>query len=231
MLISFLAVCAAGLAFASVDAGSRGNVNAEPVVQVRDDRTVVLEIPLGRGWFVRFEAKTVEKADGQQEAGCGYAVYDGKLWMSSTAVPKVILTRGVFFDGEKEVELDVSGLANPWIEADELEARNCELKIDTTEENEELITLKVAFMKWGAEDYIVEWVVMDGCALRLSIADIGDTLPEWMENPGTPQGQYEVGNALWANGEKNEARDWWKRAAAQGHAKAAAALKRSLEGQ
>ena len=207
----------------------RRTEQAEPRTMVRADQTLVRVIPLARGCSVRFEAKQVAKADVQQAPGCGYAVYDGQLWISPTAVPNVILTRGVFFDGEKEVELDVSGLANPWVEADELEARNCELKIDTTEENEELITLKVAFMKWGAEDYIVEWVVMDGRALRLSIAGVGDTLPEWMENPGTPQGQYEVGNALWANGSRDKARVWWKKAADRGHAKATEALKRPVE--
>lgn len=216
------------MAFASGDAGNRIKVDTEPVVDVRDDRVVVLQMPLGRGCFVRFDAKTVDQSEERHGPGCGYAVYDGKLSISSAAVPHIVLTRGVFFDGEREVELDVSGLGDPWVEAGEMEARNCEMEIVTTEDNDELITLKVAFMKWGAEDYSVTWVVMDGHSLRLSIDPLGDTLPEWMENPKTPQGQYEVGKALWENGERKEARIWWAKAAERGHAKAAEALKRPV---
>lgn len=228
--IVYLTAAVAGcLASVYGDDSARNAVQPEPRTVVRADQTVVREIPLDRGCSVRFEAKKVAKVDAG--AGYGYAVYDDKLWISSSTVPHIILTKGVFFDGEKAVELDVSGLANPWVEADELEARNCELKINTTEDNEELITLKVAFMKWGAEDYIAEWVVMDGHSLRLSITGVGDTLPEWMENPATPQGQYEVGNALWGNGFRDEARVWWKKAADRGHVKAADALKRPVEAE
>lgn len=191
---------------------------------MRADQTLVRVIPLARGCSVRFEAKQVAKADVQQVPGCGYAVYDGQLWISPTAVPNVILTRGVFFDGEKEVELDVSGLADPWIDDDELGAWNCDLSERTLQNGSKLMRLRVGFFK-GRANYAVTWIILDGHALRESIECIGDKwmeCPEWMLAPKTPQGQYELGKRIGS-------RALLERAAAQGHAKAAEALKRPVE--
>lgn len=124
------------------------------------------------------------------------------------------------------MELDVSGLADPWIDDDELGAWNCDLSERTLQNGSKLMRLRVGFFK-GRANYAVTWIILDGHALRESIEFIGDKwmeCPEWMLAPKTPQGQYELGKRIGS-------RALLERAAAQGHAKAAEALKRPVEGE
>lgn len=112
----------------------------------------------------------------------GICVWNGQLWHGSVSSPpeKVLVSGAITIEGER-IELDVSGLANPWIFPQEMTNRHCRLrKLHIGEDAREVCyVLDVAFFKGGALDYVVTWVIYENSSLRSCIEDMGDTYPEW----------------------------------------------------
>ncbi len=127
------------------------------------------------GARLEFHARKIEAK--QRKAGDGYVVFEGQLYRAIGSPPSRVMTEGKIRIGEQDIALDVSGLGDPWVEG-KLEKRFVQLKKDEFPSGP-IYTLRVCFVKGGAEDYMVEWVIKDGKSLRLAIKDLGDTMPDW----------------------------------------------------
>jgi|GEM_PF-3802250 len=112
-----------------------------------------------------------------------YTVFEGKLYNSQFTIPQIILQSGIITIEGKKIELDVSGLAEPWLdgakEGERLRARFVHL--DKKGADLDVLTLTVVFAKGGALDYQVQWTLFGGKSLRTSIANCGDTYPDWVK--------------------------------------------------
>lgn len=111
-----------------------------------------------------------------QSAHCsGVCIYDNQLYISAlTNPPERILTKGYFVHDGVKVDLDVSGLANPWVEPGELTASDCTVETCKFGDNEVAYRLKVRFVKGGAEDYACEWNIYQDKSLRMNISYLDD---------------------------------------------------------
>lgn len=115
-------------------------------------------------------------------------IYQDKLWIHSVLAhpPKSILLTGkLFLDGYK-IDLDTSGMAQPWASVDEFSVSDARLvrhKIHNSRESPSFYyILKIAFIKGGAEDYIATWKIYKNKSLRMSVEGLGDSPICWGQN-------------------------------------------------
>ena len=132
------------------------------------------------GARLEFHARKIEARS--RKTGDGYVVFEGQLYRAIGNPPSRVMTSGTLRIGEQVIALDVSGLGDPWVDG-KLEKRFILLTGDDFPSGP-IHTLRVCFVKGGAEDYMVEWVIKDGKSLRKCIEDLGDTLPEWVKEAG-----------------------------------------------
>jgi hypothetical protein len=144
-----------------------------------DDTTESVSTTLD-GARLEFQARNIEARS--RTSGDGYVVFEGQLYRAIGNPPSRVMTSGHIRIGEQEIALDVSGLGDPWVDG-KLENRFVLLTKEDFPSGQ-IHTLRVCFVKGGAEDYMVEWVIKDGKSLRRSIEDLGDTLPEWVKEAG-----------------------------------------------
>jgi len=138
------------------------------------EETVITKLD---GALLEFHARKIESPS--RKTGDGLVVFEGQLYHAIGNPPSRVMTTGTIRIGEQEIALDVSGLGDPWV-AGKLEKRFVQLTRDDFPSGP-IYTLRVCFVKGGAEDYMVEWVIKDGRSLRESIKSLGDTLPEWVK--------------------------------------------------
>lgn len=129
------------------------------------------------GARLEFHARKIEAR--HRKTGEGFVVFEGQRYRAIGNPPSRVMTTGSIRIGEQDIALDVSGLGDPWVDA-KLEKRFVQLTKDDYPSGP-LYTLRVCFVKGGAEDYMVEWVIKGGKSLRLSIGELGDTLPDWVK--------------------------------------------------
>jgi hypothetical protein len=132
------------------------------------------------GARLEFHARKIEARS--RTTGDGYVVFEGQLYQAIGNPPSRVMTSGTLRIGKEEIALDVSGLGDPWVDGT-LEKRFVQLTKDDFPSGP-IHTLRVCFVKGGAEDYMVEWVIKDGKSLRRSTENLGDTLPEWVKEAG-----------------------------------------------
>lgn len=142
-----------------------------------------------KGVTVELRAEVIEAAE--RTAAPGLCVWRGQLWQHTSTNPpeRVLASATVTIDGAT-VDLDVSGLAMPWIVPEEMAEQDCRLtKYSIGEEEEQTFyTLDICFFKGGAEDYIVTWLIYEGHSMRIHVEDVGDMPPDWYmeEEEGEP---------------------------------------------
>ena len=129
---------------------------------------------------IELRAEVIEAAE--RTAAPGLCVWRGQLWQHTTTNPpeRVLTSATITIDGVA-VDLDVSGLAMPWIAPEEMAEQDCRLTKHSFGEGEQQVfyMLNICFIKGGAEDYIVTWLIYEGHSMRTHIDDIGDMLPDW----------------------------------------------------
>jgi len=116
----------------------------------------------------------------------GYTVYDGGIWQSVWSPPHSIIRKGVLTLGGKPVHLDVSGMANAWVEGSRLEPRFVRLQQATDASGHTFHILDVCFVKGGAEDYGAQWVIAGHASMRTRLEALGDTFPDWVAEKDVP---------------------------------------------
>lgn len=112
----------------------------------------------------------------------GICIYENQLWeCAMTDPPEKILTNGTITIEGQTIELDVRGLATPWIKPNELTKENCNLTKHDFDEQGYYYNLKVAFIKGGALDYMVTWIIYKNKSLRVKIESLDDIRLDWMK--------------------------------------------------
>lgn len=116
-----------------------------------------------------------------RQAAYGACIYDGQLWdYAMSNPPERILVDGcITLEGQK-VSLDVSGLATPAIKPQELTVDDCRLSKHEFGDKDYCYYLEVAFIKGGALDYMVTWMIYRNKSLRIKIEDLDDVRPPWL---------------------------------------------------
>jgi hypothetical protein len=127
------------------------------------------------GARLEFKARTIESA--KRAPGSGFSVFEGELYIAIGDPPSRVMNSGKLWIGEREITLDVSGLGDPWVDPT-LERRFVRLAHD---ESTSISTLQVCFVKGGAGDYMVKWVISGGASMRVAIERLGDTYPDWVK--------------------------------------------------
>ena len=130
------------------------------------------------GALLEFRAETIE-SNSRKVSPSELVIHEGKLYRSAFNPPHRVMSSGRLMIEGKEILLDVSGLANPWAEAS-LEKRFVRLEKEEFEKGATTYTLTVVFAKGGAADDVVEWRILGDKSMRVSIANCGDTYPEWV---------------------------------------------------
>ena len=130
------------------------------------------------GALVELRAVCVEAEN--REYAPGVCVWRGQRWEPTMTNPpsKVLVSGAVVLDGQR-VELDVSGLATPWISPQEMTSADCRLRKREPAEGQVYYILDVCFFKGGALDYVVTWEIRGERSQRVKIEFMGDTYPEW----------------------------------------------------
>ena len=132
------------------------------------------------GISIRLCAETVPAAE--RSHAPGICVWQGQLRQPTmTNPPEKVLTAATITLGAQCIALDVSGLATPWISPEEMTNAHCRLRRHTLGEDEQMpyYELDICFFKGGAMDYIVTWLIYDGCSMRTRIEFMGDDYPDW----------------------------------------------------
>lgn len=127
-----------------------------------------------------------------REQASGLCVYEGQLWQYAMSnPPRKILVGGCLTIDKQKVKLDVTGLALPWIHPQELTLRDCKLtKYNFGEADKDYYyKLDVAFIKSGALDYMVTWIIYKNKSLRIKIEDLDDIRPSWLLENETRQNE------------------------------------------
>ena len=144
----------------------------------------VVQLWLAEGVQVELRAEKVESAE--REFAPGVCVWRGQLWEPTmTNPPEKVLVSGVVELEGKRVELDVTGLAAPWIDPGEKTPQDCRLRRRELGENRFCYILDICFFKGGALDYVVTWEIYEAWSRRIRIEGMGDDYPEWY-TPETP---------------------------------------------
>jgi hypothetical protein len=138
----------------------------------------VKTIKLAEDVTLEFKAENVGAEKKRDLNLAGYVIYKGELYQSVFDPPHLVLTSGHITIAGKRIELDVSGLAEPWVTGDKFHRRF--VRLDRSSEERGVLTLTVVFAKGGAEDYSVEWDIFRGKSMRIRIEGCGDTYPEWV---------------------------------------------------
>lgn len=106
--------------------------------------------------------------------------YHGKLLLHGGSLgTERLLTKGTLILNGKEIELDVSGLACPWVEKSDMTPEACTLDMcecvenKTTPRRDYYHILTIRFYKGGCNDYQVTWFIYRNKSIRTSIEDAG----------------------------------------------------------
>lgn len=129
---------------------------------------------------IELRAEVIEAE--QRAFAPGICVWRDQLWQYTMTNPPVrILTSADIIINGVAVELDVSGLAMPWIAPEEMTEQDCHITkyCFGEDDRDTCYELAICFFKGGAEDYIVTWIIYEGCSQRIRIEDAGDVYPEW----------------------------------------------------
>lgn len=142
-------------------------------------QTVSIEIENG----VELELTARVVAAEKRELHPELCLFEDQLWVGAVSSPPELVMQSAILTlhGEK-IELDVSGLANPWIKPSEMTRRDVRLRQLYADENAvPVYSLDICFFKGGALDYIATYIIYHGKSLREKIEFMGDTYPEWRE--------------------------------------------------
>lgn len=117
----------------------------------------------------------------ENQCGCYVGEHQGKLVLhGGCSGSERLLTRGVLTLNGKKIDLDVSGLASPWVAKSDLTPEDCTLKkmeyseYATASRNDCYHKLTIRFYKGGGNDYEVTWYIYRGKSIRVSIEDALD---------------------------------------------------------
>ena len=103
-------------------------------------------------------------------------MFEGKLYVGAGGrKPNSILEKASVKISGKEINLDVSGLADPWFE----KPRASDFHVDKIG-NDYIVQ---ACFSDGAEIYLVKWMVFSGRSIRVSIVHLGDDSIPWFGLP------------------------------------------------
>lgn len=152
------------------------------LLQCTPTNTECVSLDIGGGNFIKLSAITVDGGiKGEDRCGCYVGEHQGKLVLhGGCSDTEKLLTRGELTLNGKDIELDVSGLASPWVEKSDLTPQDCTLeKIEYSEyttapRNDCYHRLKIRFYKGGGNDYEVTWYIYRGKSIRVSIEDALD---------------------------------------------------------
>jgi biopolymer transport protein ExbD len=121
----------------------------------------------------------------------GYINYKGRVYTGLFSPPRCILTSGILEIDGKKISLDVSGIANPWVKPEELDAGDVHVDVSPDGKRhgaksgdkvpgERSGEVAVFFTKGGADDHLVTWAIQGDASLRISIEN-RDFPAEWQE--------------------------------------------------
>lgn len=133
------------------------------------------------GSSITFTVKfTHNKITGPSSLNFGPCIYDAKLWAWGVMIhpPQSILLSGKLLLNGSVIELDVSGMAHPWVNPEEFRAT--EARLVKYGDIDPGYVLDVGFFKGGALDYIGTWVIYQGKSSRETVEYCGDTYPDWV---------------------------------------------------
>ena len=142
-----------------------------------------VSIALAEGAALELTARVVK--EGKKRLHPEVCIFEGQLWVGSVTSPphRVMHAATHTLNGDK-IPLDVSGLADPWINPAEMTSRDVRLRCFTPEEGSPVYTLDICFFKGGALDYLVSYTICCGKSLRTKIEFMGDTYPDWYPDWG-----------------------------------------------
>lgn len=108
-------------------------------------------------------------------------IYDGKLWTWGVMIhpPHSVLLSGQLSLNGRIIELDVSGIAHPWVDTKEFRATEARL-VNEGDNADPYYILDVGFFKGGGEDYMGTWTIYKDKSVRDKLEACGDTYPDWV---------------------------------------------------
>lgn len=145
-----------------------------------DESIENVSLKINSNTVIELYAKKINTLD--RKPADGLCIYQDQLWDNTmTDPPERIMISGHISIENRKIELDVKGLATPWITTSDLTKNECRLRKYNfgKDNNDYFYILDICFFKGGSLDYIVTWVIYKDKSLKTNIINAGDQYPDW----------------------------------------------------